>query len=95
MILRFRMADRVDPRYARAQPRPRIPPLAALKPCPRDPRAHSKKQARKIAESIRRFGFAGPVLVDDNNRILAGQSRLGARPVRAGRAFGSRRKRAC
>jgi len=46
-------------------------PLADLKPHPRNPRTHSRKQLKQIAESIRRFGFTNPVLVNDESRILA------------------------
>jgi hypothetical protein len=41
-------------------------------------RTHSRKQIRQIAESIGRFGFTNPVLIDDENRILAGQGRVEA-----------------
>ena len=36
----------------------------SLRPYPRNARTHSKKQIRQIAESIRRFGFTAPVLID-------------------------------
>jgi hypothetical protein len=41
----------------------------ALQPYPRNARTHSKKQIGQIAESIRRFGFTNPVLIDDANMI--------------------------
>ena len=41
-------------------------------------RTHSRKQIRQIAESIRRFGFTNPVLIDGENRILAGHGRVAA-----------------
>jgi len=47
-----------------------------LKPHPENPRTHSKEQIRKIAASIRRFGFRNPVLVDDEYRVIAGHGRL-------------------
>src|SRR5262249_30742307 len=37
-----------------------------------------RKQVRQIAESIRRFGFINPVLIDGKNRILAGRGRIEA-----------------
>lgn len=43
-----------------------------------NPRTHSPKQIRQIADSIRRFGFTNPVLVDRNNRIMAGHGRVAA-----------------
>src|SRR4051794_22891309 len=50
----------------------------ALQPYPRNARTHSKKQIGQIADSIRRFGFTNPVLVDDGNMILAGHGRVEA-----------------
>jgi len=44
----------------------------------RNARTHSRKQIRQIAESIRRFGFTNPVLIDGENRILAGHGRVEA-----------------
>ncbi len=37
---------------------------ATLKPRATNPRTHSKKQIRQIADSIDRFGFTNPVLID-------------------------------
>jgi len=53
----------------------------ALKPYPRNARTHSKKQKRQIAESIRRFGFTNPLLIDDANQIIAGHGRLEAAKI--------------
>ncbi|MEE4200438.1 site-specific DNA-methyltransferase [Erythrobacter sp.] len=53
-------------------------PITALTPSPRNARTHSRKQIRQIAESIKRFGFTNPVLVDDKLRIIAGHGRLEA-----------------
>lgn len=52
--------------------------LSALKPLARNARTHSSSQIRQIASSIERFGFNNPVLVDDDDRILAGHGRLAA-----------------
>lgn len=49
-----------------------------LRPYPRNARTHSKKQTRQIADSIERFGFTNPVLIDDANMILAGHGRVEA-----------------
>jgi hypothetical protein len=49
-----------------------------LKPFTQNARTHSKHQIRQIAESIRVFGFTNPVLVDSNNRIIAGHGRVEA-----------------
>jgi ParB-like chromosome segregation protein Spo0J len=53
-------------------------PVDRLRPWPRNARTHSRKQIRQIAESIRRFGFTNPVLIDSENRILAGHGRVRA-----------------
>jgi ParB-like chromosome segregation protein Spo0J len=53
-------------------------PVVQLKPYPRNARVHSKKQIRQIADSIRRFGFTNPVLIDSENTILAGHGRVAA-----------------
>jgi DNA modification methylase len=53
-------------------------PINQLRPWPRNARIHSRKQIRQIAESIRRFGFTNPVLIDGENRILAGHGRVEA-----------------
>jgi hypothetical protein len=55
-----------------------ILPLDQLRPWTRNARTHSHKQIRQIAESIRRFGFTNPVLIDGENRILAGHGRVEA-----------------
>src|SRR5690349_11200377 len=56
---------------------PRIELLAttALKPNPKNPRTHSDRQIDLIAESLRRFGFLVPVVVDGTNLIVAGHGR--------------------
>ena len=51
-------------------------PLDQLRPWPCNARTHSRKQIRQIAESIRRFGFTNPVLIDAEERILAGHGRV-------------------
>ena len=53
-------------------------PIDRLRPWPRNARSHSRKQIRQIAESISRFGFTNPVLIDGDNRILAGHGRVEA-----------------
>jgi DNA modification methylase len=53
-------------------------PAAGLKPRPSNPRTHTKKQLEQIAASIRRFGFTNPVLVDDDDGIIAGHGRVAA-----------------
>lgn len=52
--------------------------IAALKPYAGNARAHSKRQIRQLANSIGRFGFTNPVLVADDDTILAGHGRVEA-----------------
>jgi DNA modification methylase len=52
--------------------------IADLKAAKRNARTHSRRQVRQIADSIKRFGFTNPVLVDDENGILAGHGRVAA-----------------
>jgi hypothetical protein len=53
-------------------------PVTSLKPYARNARTHSRKQIRQIASSIRRFGFTNPVLISDDNEIVAGHGRVEA-----------------
>lgn len=56
--------------------------ISSLRPYAGNARTHSKKQVTQIAESIRRFGFTNPVLVSDDDQILAGHGRvMGARKL--------------
>jgi DNA modification methylase len=52
--------------------------VSRLRPYPKNARTHSKKQIRQIADSIRRFGFTNPVLLGDDNEIIAGHGRVEA-----------------
>ncbi|MER9352003.1 ParB/Srx family N-terminal domain-containing protein [Mesorhizobium sp. M0514] len=52
--------------------------MDALTPYRNNARTHSKKQIRQIADSIEKFGFTNPVLVDEKNNVLAGHGRLSA-----------------
>lgn len=52
--------------------------VGALTPRPSNPRTHTAKQVQQIADSIRRFGFTNPILVDDDNSVIAGHGRLEA-----------------
>jgi DNA modification methylase len=49
-----------------------------LTPYKGNARTHSRKQVRQVAESIRRFGFTNPILVDADNGIIAGHCRVEA-----------------
>ncbi len=56
-------------------------PVSTLRSWPGNARTHSRKQVRQIADSIRRFGFTNPVLIDGENMILAGHGRVAAATV--------------
>lgn len=51
---------------------------ARLKPWEKNARTHSKKQVSQIAQSIKRFGFTNPILIDSESTILAGHGRVAA-----------------
>ena len=53
-------------------------PISQIKPNPRNARTHSKKQIRQIASSIREFGWASPLMIDEDGLLLAGHGRLAA-----------------
>jgi DNA methylase/ParB-like nuclease family protein len=47
-------------------------PPASLKPAKRNARAHNKAQEVAVANSVLHFGVIKPVVIDDDNRIVAG-----------------------
>jgi len=47
-----------------------------LKPYANNARTHSKKQLKLITDSIKRFGFTNPVLLSDEDEIIAGHGRV-------------------
>ena len=49
-----------------------------LRPYANNARTHSKKQIRQIANSIKKFGFCNPVLMDDQKQVIAGHGRVEA-----------------
>ena len=53
-------------------------PLASLKRFENNPRKHPEKQLVKLTASLREFGFAMPVLVDEASTIIAGEARVEA-----------------
>jgi DNA modification methylase len=61
------LTSRLEVTYLRA---------TSLKPDPRNPRVHSDKQVRQIAQSIESFGFNVPLLIDDQQNVIAGHGRL-------------------
>jgi ParB-like chromosome segregation protein Spo0J len=52
--------------------------ISQLKPDKRNARTHSKRQIEQIAASIKRFDFTAPILIDEDNRIIAGHGRVAA-----------------
>jgi hypothetical protein len=52
--------------------------IATLRPHNKNARTHSAQQIKQIARSIDRFGFNNPVLVDQDNNIIAGHGRVAA-----------------
>jgi DNA modification methylase len=53
-------------------------PISRIKPNPRNPRTHSAKQVRQIADSIVAFGFVSPIVIDEGCVIIAGHGRYAA-----------------
>lgn len=51
-------------------------PVENLIPYARNSRTHSDAQVAQIAASIKEFGFTNPVLIDEENGIIAGHGRL-------------------
>jgi len=51
-------------------------PVAALRPDPKNPRYHERRQVRQIARSIKAFGFNVPVLIDAQGNVIAGHGRV-------------------
>ena len=53
-------------------------PVTAVAPYANNARTHSKKQTEQIAASMRKFGWTNPIIVDDQNMVIAGHGRLEA-----------------
>jgi DNA modification methylase len=52
--------------------------LDQIRPDPRNPRLHAKRHVRQLAKSIEAFGFNAPILIDDDDKIVAGHGRYAA-----------------
>jgi hypothetical protein len=50
----------------------------SISPNPHPTKKHSKKQIEQIAASIRQFGIVSPLLVDSDQRLIAGEAVLAA-----------------
>jgi len=55
-----------------------LAPVVDLIPNSTNSRTHGKEQIRLIANSIQSFGFTNPILIDNNNKIIAGHGRVEA-----------------
>src|SRR5438128_6726870 len=53
-------------------------PVRELRPYTNNARTHSKRQIGQIANSIKKFGFCNPILIDDAKQIIAGHGRVEA-----------------
>jgi ParB-like chromosome segregation protein Spo0J len=51
-------------------------PTMSLIPYAKNNRIHTPAQVRQIAGSIKEFGFNNPVLIDEENTIIAGHGRV-------------------
>lgn len=50
--------------------------MSQIKQYDQNARTHNAKQIQQIARSIKNFGFNNPILLDDNNTIIAGHGRF-------------------
>lgn len=55
--------------------------LRQLKAFPGNPRVHSKRQLGKLARTIGELGFLGVIVIDEQDRILAGHARWQAAQI--------------
>lgn len=63
------MAEQLEIEYKKVE---------GLIPFVNNSRTHSEEQVNQIASSIREFGFTNPILLDEDNGIIAGHGRLQA-----------------
>jgi len=52
--------------------------IEKLTPYSRNAKKHNQKQIKQVAESIKRFGFVQPIVIDKNNEVVIGHARLEA-----------------
>ena len=50
--------------------------VSDLKPYGKNNKMHPEEQVETIANSIKQFGFNNPIIVDNNNEVIAGHGRL-------------------
>ena len=58
-------------------------PTERLKPNPRNARKHPKKQIALLAANIAKYGFTQPIVIDEDDLVLAGHGRLEAAKLRS------------
>jgi ParB family transcriptional regulator, chromosome partitioning protein len=51
-------------------------PVVDLIPYARNSSTHSDEQVNQIAASIKEFGFTNPIIIDEDNGIIAGHGRV-------------------
>jgi DNA modification methylase len=56
-------------------------PIRNLRPSEKNSRLHPRKQVEKFARAIHDFGFLIPVLIDADNKLIAGHARVEAAEV--------------
>ncbi|WP_347310804.1 site-specific DNA-methyltransferase [Defluviimonas sp. SAOS-178_SWC] len=75
------MLNAPDGTTTQLPPSIRMRQVSTLSPYAGNARTHSRRQIRQIADSITRFGFTNPVLIDDAGGIIAGHGRVAAAKV--------------
>ena len=51
-------------------------PISEIKPYPKNAKEHPEKQIKKIANSIKEFGFNQPIVIDKDKVIIVGHGRF-------------------
>jgi len=47
-----------------------------IKPYKNNPKTHTQEQIKKVSNSIKKFGFIQPLVIDNNNEIIIGHCRF-------------------
>lgn len=55
--------------------------IKEIKPYAKNAKLHSESQVKKIAESIKAFGFRQPIVIDKNSEIIVGHGRFEAAKI--------------
>lgn len=56
----------------------RLIDIDKIKPYDKNARLHTQEQIEQVKKSICEFGFTNPLLIDENNNLIAGHCRLEA-----------------